>query len=65
MRIPPSKEVPYKAVHLPVLAEVLNQPVLFHDPGPVDGEGIRIVVRNPLILTPELGVVKQHRIREI
>ena len=62
---PPSKKVPYKAVHLPVLAEVLDQPVLLHDPYSVDGEGIWIVIRDPLILTPEPGVVKQHRIREI
>ena len=65
MRITPSKEVPNKAVHLPVLAEELQQPVLLHDPGPVDGEGVRIVIRDPLVLAPEPGVVKQHRIREI
>ena len=65
MRITPSKKVPNKAVHLPVLAEELQQPVLLNDPSPVDGEGVRIVIRDPLILTPEPGVVKQHRIREI
>ena len=65
MRITPSKKVPNKTVHLSVLTEELQQPVLLNDPSPVDGEGVRIVIRDPLILAPEPGVVKQHRIREI
>ena len=61
----PAEEVLDEAVHLPVLAEEVDHPVLLEQLGAVDGEGVRIVVRDPLVLAPEPGVLPQHRVRQV
>ena len=61
----PAEEVLDEAVHLPVLAEEVDHPVLLEQLGAVDGEGVRVVVRDSLVLAPEPGVLPQHRVRQV